>query len=67
MPKTAVIVIDAVELSVLQRLMDAGHLPHLSKLAGKSARFELRSPLPYRSEMVWTRFLTGKDSPELGY
>jgi predicted AlkP superfamily phosphohydrolase/phosphomutase len=67
MTRLAVIVIDAAESSVVERFMDAGHLPNLRSLSHRSARFELNSPLPYRSEMVWTRFLTGQDSEHLGY
>ena len=67
MPRVAVIIVDAVELSVMEQLMTDGHLPNLRQLAARSARFGLESPLPYRSEMVWTRFLTGKDSEALKY
>lgn len=67
MSRLAMIVIDAAEWSVLSPLMADGHLPNLSTLARRSAQFNLTSPLPYRSEMVWTRLLTGKDSEDLRY
>jgi predicted AlkP superfamily phosphohydrolase/phosphomutase len=59
--RVAVIAIDAAEWWYLERLLDSGDLPNLRRLVDRGRFSPLRSPLPYRSELVWARFLTGQE------
>jgi len=60
MPPVAAIAIDAAEHRFLRRHMDAGRLPHPRALADRAARFELRGAGPYRSDLAWVQFLSGR-------
>ncbi len=64
MPRTAAIAIDAAEWWYVQRLLDDGRLPHLATVRERSAVFELTTPAPFRSELIWARFLTGREPLE---
>jgi predicted AlkP superfamily phosphohydrolase/phosphomutase len=62
--KVAAIVIDAAEWWYLERLLDEGRLPNLARLRARSAEAKIDSPVAYRSELVWARFLTGGEPLE---
>ena len=64
MTRVAAIAIDAAEWWYLERLLDAGRLPNLARLRARAAEATLRTPAPYRSEMVWARFLSGDEPLE---
>jgi hypothetical protein len=61
MGRVATIAVDAGEWWYLERLLTEGRMPNLARLRARSARWDLRSPLAYRSELVWARFLTGRE------
>jgi predicted AlkP superfamily phosphohydrolase/phosphomutase len=61
MGRVAAIAVDAGEWWYLERLLAEGRMPNLARLRDRSARWDLRSPLAYRSELVWARFLTGRE------
>lgn len=67
MTRVAAIGLDATEWTVAQRLMAEGKLPNLASLCDRSAKAQLRNVVPYRSEQVWTQFLTGKRSTDISY
>lgn len=66
MPKVAAIAIDAAERWYMERLADAGRLPNVQRLRERSARFALRTRPEFRSELVWARFLSGREPLEEG-
>src|SRR3954453_3107673 len=53
--------VDALERWYLDEQLATGRLPNLARLRARSARFELETPVAYRSELVWARFLTGRE------
>ena len=59
--KTIAIGLDAFEWSYAERLLDAGLLPNLAGLRARGANCRLANHVPYRSELSWTRFLTGEE------
>ncbi|MBW3555320.1 MAG: alkaline phosphatase family protein [Actinobacteria bacterium] len=61
MPRVAALAIDAAEWWLVERLAREGRLPHLSRIREEAVRCRLRTEVPYRSELVWRRFLTGRD------
>jgi hypothetical protein len=61
MPRVAAVAIDAAEWWYVERLMDQGRLPNLAAVRARSASFPLRSPMAYRSELSWARFLSGQE------
>lgn len=67
MRRVAAIAIDAAEWSFMERFMDAGQLPELARLRDRSRRALLDNVVPYRSELPWTQFLTGRDAKANGY
>lgn len=64
MGRVAAIAIDAAEWWYLDRLLEAGKLPHLARLRDRAARAAIRSEAAYRSELVWARFLSGREPLE---
>jgi predicted AlkP superfamily phosphohydrolase/phosphomutase len=60
-PRVAAIAIDAAEWWYVHQRIEAGDLPNLAGLLGRSAAFELRAPMAFRSELSWARFLTGQE------
>ena len=60
MTRVVTILLDAVEWSYVEELMDRGELPHLAALRGRAAECRLRSPWPYRAEAPWNDFLSGR-------
>ena len=67
MPRVAAIGLDAMEWAVAQRLMDDGHMPNLRALRERAAHCRLDNVVPYRSELPWTLFLTGREPDDHGY
>lgn len=61
MRRVAAIAVDAAEWWYLERLLDRGLLPNLARLRDRSVRATLETPEAYRSELVWARFLTGRE------
>jgi predicted AlkP superfamily phosphohydrolase/phosphomutase len=64
MSRVAAIAIDAAEWWYLERLLAAGHLPNLARLRARGAEVRLRNEVAYRSELVWARFLSGREPIE---
>lgn len=62
MTRVAAIGLDAAEWAVVSQLIDEGELPALARLRDKSATCRLRNVVPYRSELPWTQFLTGRSA-----
>jgi predicted AlkP superfamily phosphohydrolase/phosphomutase len=67
MPRVAAIGLDAMEWSVAERLMDDGKMPNLRALRDRGAHCRLENVVPYRSELPWTLFLTGKEPQDNRY
>lgn len=61
MPRVAAIAIDAAEWWYVEQLIERGLLPNLAALRDEGARARLTTTMAYRSEMVWARFLTGRE------
>lgn len=66
MPRVAAIAIDAAERWYMEQLADAGVLPNIQRIRERSARFALRTRPEFRSELVWARFLSGREPLEEG-
>lgn len=60
MTRVAAIGLDAAEWSVIEELIEAGEMPNLARLRERSTECRLRNVVPYRSELPWTQFLTGR-------
>jgi predicted AlkP superfamily phosphohydrolase/phosphomutase len=67
MTRVVAIGLDAVERSLVERLLDDGELPHLRALRDRSAVARLTTDRPYRSEYPWTEFVTGRSASALRY
>ena len=67
MSRLAAIGLDAMEWTLMERLLDEGALPNLAELRGKSAVCRLDNVVAYRSELPWTLFLTGRRPSENRY
>jgi predicted AlkP superfamily phosphohydrolase/phosphomutase len=63
-PRVAAIVIDAAEWWYFERLLDEGRLPNIARLRARSAEARLDTPVAFRSELVWARFLHGAEPLE---
>lgn len=61
MGRVAAIAVDALEWWFLEQQLQEGGLPNLARLRKRSATWQLETPMPYRSELVWARFLTGRE------
>jgi hypothetical protein len=59
--------LDAVEGTLLDRLVREGRLPHLARLRARSATVALTSPVDFRAEAPWTEFVTGRRASTLRY
>lgn len=55
--RVAAIVIDAAEWSYLERLLDDGRLPNIARLRARAVEARIDTPVAFRSELVWARFL----------
>lgn len=67
MTRVAAIAIDAAELSVIERFLDAGHLPRLAAIRDRSAHCRLRNSPVYTSDLAWTQFLSGRGAAANGH
>ena len=59
--------LDAVDDTLLNRLVREGRLPHLERLRARSATVALTSPVDFRAEAPWTEFVTGRRPSTLRY
>lgn len=62
MTRVAAIGLDAAEWSVVEQLIEDGQMPTLARLRPQSAQCRLHNVVPYRSELPWTQFLTGRSA-----
>lgn len=67
MGRVAAIGLDAAEWSLVQRFMHDGTMPALARVAERSRRFDLENVVPYRSELPWTQFVTGRSAASNRY
>ncbi len=58
--------LDGADWSILDALLDAGYLPHLSALRERSRYGLLRSTIRPESSIAWTTFATGVDAGRHG-
>jgi hypothetical protein len=58
--------IDALDDTLLTRLIDMGELPHFARMREEGYLGVLQSEAPYFSPMIWTTFATGKPADEHG-
>lgn len=61
MGKMAVIGFDGMDPAVVQRLMQKGELPNMTKLAQQGTFTMMRSTVPPQSPVAWGSFITGAD------
>ncbi|MPY95227.1 MAG: nucleotide pyrophosphatase, partial [Acidimicrobiia bacterium] len=59
--------LDAADLGFVEQLAMRGRLPHLGKLFERGTKADVANPWPYRAELPWTAFLTGRDAAANGY
>ncbi|MFP4446841.1 MAG: alkaline phosphatase family protein, partial [Desulfosudaceae bacterium] len=59
-PTTMVIGLDGATYSILDPLMEAGHMPFLRQLAAAGVRAELASTIPPITPPAWTTIMTGR-------
>ncbi len=57
--RTIAIGLDAFEWWYAEQLLEEGKLPHLAALRSRGTSCRLANHVPYRSELSWTRYLTG--------
>jgi len=67
MRRVAAVGLDAAEWWVVEQLMAEGKLPHLAALRQRSLECRLETGVPYRSELPWTQFLTGRTARDNDY
>jgi predicted AlkP superfamily phosphohydrolase/phosphomutase len=61
------IMLDSLEISWLERWIDAGHLPTLAKLRAESARCAIHGMHPFTGELAHVTFLTSATPERMGY
>jgi predicted AlkP superfamily phosphohydrolase/phosphomutase len=59
--RTIAIALDAFEWWYAEQLIDDGKLPNLAALRSRGASARLANHVPYRSELSWTRLLSGRE------
>ncbi len=64
--KVVVLGIDALEDTLLEKLINMGELPHFARMREEGYLGILQSEAPYFSPMIWTTFATGKTAAEHG-
>ncbi|MCK4593144.1 alkaline phosphatase family protein, partial [bacterium] len=64
--KVVVLGIDALEDTLLEKLINMGELPHFARMRQEGYLGVLQSEAPYFSPMIWTTFATGKSPDEHG-
>ena len=57
---TIVIGLDGATFSILDPLMEAGHMPFLQQLTTEGVRAELASTIPPITPPAWTTIMTGR-------
>ena len=65
-PRVLVLGWDGATWDVLDRLLDAGRMPHLARLLDGGARAVLRSTDPPVTPAAWTSLATGMDPGRTG-
>ncbi len=65
--RIVVIGLDALEWWDLERLVDGGTVPHLSKFMSGATVVRLGCDMEYRAEAIWTEFFTGRRRSENRY
>ncbi|MCH7838834.1 MAG: alkaline phosphatase family protein [Planctomycetes bacterium] len=60
-PKVIVLGFDGMDPKLCERLMDAGQLPHLSKMRDNGGYRRLATTIPPQSPVAWASFITGAD------
>ena len=60
-PGVFVLGVDGMDPVILQRLIDAGRLPHFQALAGEGGFQALGTSNPPQSPVAWSNFVTGMD------
>ena len=65
-PKTMLIGLDGATFSVLDPLMNAGHMPCLNRLQTQGVRAELASTIPPITPPAWTTIMTGRSPANHG-
>ncbi|MDY6823092.1 MAG: alkaline phosphatase family protein [Thermodesulfobacteriota bacterium] len=63
---TMVIGLDGATYSILYPLMEAGHMPYLSRFVAEGARAELASTIPPITPPAWTTIMTGRSPSSHG-
>ena len=66
MPRLLVVGLDGFEISLAERLMTQGRMPHMTRLRDRSARFTLDHGLAKYTGLAWDHFSTGKTPEALG-
>ena len=61
LPGLFVLGIDGVDPFILQRMMDAGQMPHFQALAAEGSFQQLGTSNPPQSPVAWSNFVTGMD------
>lgn len=64
--RTVVLGLDGLDPNVTQRLINAGKLPHMAKLAKHGHFSELETTLPALTPSAWPSFMTGNDASRHG-
>jgi predicted AlkP superfamily phosphohydrolase/phosphomutase len=59
--------LDAADLDLLERWIEAGHLPNIARLFHDSARFQVNGSELAPAETTWTMFLTGCHAETTGF
>ena len=67
MARVAAIGLDAAEWWLVEKLMAEGRLPHLTAFRERSVECRLENGMPYRSELPWTQFVTGRTARQNDY
>ena len=65
-PKVVVLGLDGVGWSLIQKLAEAGVMPHLKALIAESVCGEMLSTVPEISPVAWTTFFTGRSPADHG-
>jgi predicted AlkP superfamily phosphohydrolase/phosphomutase len=60
-PGVFVLGVDGMDPVILRRLIDAGRMPNLAKLAANGSFQELGTSNPPQSPVAWSNFVTGED------
>jgi predicted AlkP superfamily phosphohydrolase/phosphomutase len=64
--KVVILGLDGLDPVICERLMDAGELPHFSKLRAEGGYRRLGTSIPAMSPVAWSSFATGADASRHG-